>query len=67
MSSKVITSFTIDPEVIKAFTKAKGCYSKSALVEFWIKEYLKNKKGFVPITVQTQDDSARLPTRRNTS
>ena len=46
---KVVTNFSIDKKVLKQFNEAKGCYSKSALVESWIIDFLKNKNLSYPL------------------
>jgi len=44
MNRKVHASYTITKEVLEQFNKEKGCYSKSALVEKFIIDYLNDKK-----------------------
>jgi len=41
---KVSTTFSIDKKILEEFNKAKGCYSKSALVESWIIDFVKKEK-----------------------
>jgi len=45
VSSKRNTTYSIDKKILKQFNDAKGCYSKSALVESWIINFIKKEKS----------------------
>jgi len=53
MKNKVPATYTITKKVLKQFNKEKGCYSKSALVEKFIIDFLNDKK--------VRDSSERQP------
>jgi len=52
--SKVNATYTLDKKILEQFNAAKGCYSKSALVESWIIDFLKKEKNLSLIKRQTQ-------------
>ena len=54
MAHKALVNYSIDSKLLEKFDKKKGIYKKSNLVEFWISEFIKNKKEFIPPRVNSQ-------------
>jgi len=46
--NKIHVTYNISKSVLDEFHQVKGAYVKSALVEFWIKQFLKKEQGFIP-------------------
>lgn len=64
MSSKIISSFTVDPELLNNFNKVKGFNSKSALISYWIDQYIKQNPNYYPKLEKIK--SSRHTTGENT-
>lgn len=41
-------TLSVDISILEQFRQFKSEIKLSHLVEFWIKQFLKNKKGFIP-------------------
>ena len=48
MEPKGRGTYTVNKKILDEFNRAKGCYSKSALIESFIVEFLKKNKGLIP-------------------